>query len=66
MANRYSVYETGTDRPIRIWGTSAECAASMGIDRHSFYKYVMRARNGQPIQKYEIIEHTEKEEDVLL
>ena len=66
MANRYSVYEIGTDRPIRIWGTSQECAEALGISRGSFYTQIVRARKGRPPQKYEIIEHTEKEEDVLL
>lgn len=63
---RYSVYETGTDRPIMIWGTAKACAAALGIDLGSFYKAITRARVGRPVQKYEIIIHTEKEEDVLL
>lgn len=65
---RYSVYEAGTDRPLRIWGTSVECAAAMGIALHTFYNYVKLSRNGHPVEKYEIIVHTEaeEEEDFLL
>lgn len=42
MANRYSVYEAGTDRPIYINGTSKECAKAMGITLSSFYTYRTR------------------------
>lgn len=66
MANRYSVYERGTDRPILIWGTSAECATALGITLDSFYTQIKRSRQGLPPKKYEIVVHTEKEEDVLL
>ena len=65
-SKRYSVYETGTDRPLMIWGTAQECAAALGIDCGTFYTYIMRARKGRAPKKYEIIIHTEKEEDVLL
>ena len=44
----YSVYENGTDRPICIHGTAAECAASLGIDIHTFYNYVARKRKNDP------------------
>ncbi len=54
MANRYSVYERGTDRPIMIHGTSAECAGALRIGIPSFYKQIQRSRQGQPSQKYEI------------
>ena len=66
MANRYSVYERGTDRPLMIWGSARQCAEALGVNVHSFYRYISRAREGQPIKKLEIIIHTEKEEDVLL
>lgn len=65
MAKRYSVYETDGDRPFMIWGSAQECAAALGVSLNSFYTYVTRAHRGCPVQKYEIIEHTEKEEDVL-
>ena len=64
--NRYSVYETGTDRPLMIWGSAERCAAALGVDVRTFYTYIMRTRKGRGPKKYEIIIHTEKEEDVLL
>lgn len=65
--NRYSVYETGTDRPIKIWGTARECADAMGITYKSFYSYVSRTRAGKPYKGVEIIQHdTTDEDDVLL
>lgn len=64
---RYSVYETGTDRPIMIWGTAKECAAALGITYDSFLSYVSRARAGRPYKGIEIIEHgVTDEDDVLL
>ena len=67
MANRYSIYETGTDRPIMIWGTAQECAAALGISPASLYKQIVRTRKGQPPLKYEIIVHEKTDkEDVLL
>lgn len=63
MANRYSVYETGTDRPISIYGTAKECADALHIAVESFYKQIMRMRKGQPPQRYEIfIDDTDDEE----
>ena len=56
MANRYSVYERGTDRPIVIDGTAKECAAALGITRGSFYKQLNRTHQGKPPQSYEIFE----------
>lgn len=65
MANRYSVYETGTDRPIMIWGTAQQCAKALGITCRSFYTQIMRTRKGEAPKRYEIIEHDEKEEDTI-
>ncbi len=65
MTFRYSVYETGTDRPLVIWGTGQQCAKALGIDIKTFYSQIARARRGAPPKKYEIIVHKEKEEDVL-
>ncbi len=62
MANLYSVYARGTDRPIMIAGTAAECAAALGITRSSFYTQIVRTRKGQPPQKYEIFEDNPKKE----
>lgn len=63
---RYSVYETGTDRPIIIWGSARECAAALGITYNSFHCYISRARAGRPYKGIEIVEHdTTGEEDVL-
>ena len=67
MANksrhRYSVYETGTDRPIIIYGTAQECADALGIDRHSFYGQVMQARKGKGPKSYEIFRDDDIKED---
>lgn len=65
MAHRYSVYERGTDRPIAIWRSAEKCAEVMGLKLNSFYKQILRAQEGRPHKKYEIVVHTEKEEDVL-
>ena len=64
MANRYSVYERGTDRPICIHGTSDECAKALGIERRTFYSYIARARRGKigAPTKYEIFEDEDDED----
>ena len=67
MANRYSVYKTGTDEPICIWGSARECAAAMGVKISSFYSYIALLGRGQKHKGIEIIKHdTIGEEDVLL
>lgn len=67
MAAKYSVYETGTDRPICIHRTAKECADALGIKLNSFYRQIMRARAGKPPQSYEIFIDTDDddEEDTL-
>lgn len=65
MANSYSVYERGTDRPILIHGTSAECAAALGICVTTFYKQIQRTRQGMPPKKYEIFTDEDDEEEYL-
>lgn len=40
----YSVYENGTDQPICIHATAAQCAAALGVDPHTFYTYVAKRR----------------------
>lgn len=47
MANRYSVYHKKTDLPLIIYGTSKECAKAMGIKVNSFYRYIVRMRQGR-------------------
>ena len=44
---RYSVYRKQTDMPLIIYATAAECAAAMGIKRNSFYRYIVRMRQGK-------------------
>ena len=44
----YSVYESGTDRPIYIYGTAVECAAALGITVETFRTYVMLKRKNHP------------------
>ena len=39
----YSVYEPGTDE-LLVCGTSAECAAALGIQIPTFYQYISRRR----------------------
>ena len=65
---RYSVYETGTDRPICIWVNGKKCAAALGIGLKSFYRQVVRTKRGAPPKRYEIIIHdtnTEGQEDTI-
>lgn len=64
--NFYSVYERGTDRPIFIHGTPAQCAEAMGVPVETFYHYLTRIRKGLPNapQKYEIIKDDFDEEDI--
>ena len=42
----YSVYHA-TDRPLIIYATAKECAEAMGITLNSFYRCVMRMREGK-------------------
>lgn len=44
---RYSVYYKKTDEPLFIYGTSKECAKAMGIRLNSFYRYIVRMRQGK-------------------
>lgn len=44
---RYSVYHRKTDEPLVIYGTSKECAKAMGIRVNSFYRYIVRMRQGK-------------------
>ena len=44
----YSVYESGTDRPICIHGTAAECAAALGVAVDTFRTYVAKKRKNHP------------------
>ena len=46
VLNRYSVYNDKTDQPLIIYGTAEECASAMGIKVNSFYRYVVRMRQG--------------------
>jgi hypothetical protein len=46
-AGRYSVYHTKTEMPLIIYGTSKECAEAMGVTLNSFFRYIMRIREGK-------------------
>ena len=46
VLNRYSVYNDKTDEPLIIYGTADECAKAMGIQTNSFYRYIVRMRQG--------------------
>ena len=60
--NRYSVYERGTDRPIYIYGTAAECAAALGMKLDSFYRLLWRQRLGDYHKSLEVFEDTDEED----
>ena len=62
---RYSVYYSKTDRPLIIYANARECAAAMGISLNSFYRNVMRLRQGMlKYHKWDIYEdETEDLED---
>ena len=59
MAKHYSVYESGTDKPLVIYGTSDECAKALKITLGSFYKKLCRQRSGEKPGKYEVFEDEE-------
>ena len=61
--NYYSVYETGTDRPICIHGTAEECAAAMDIEVQTFYTYITRFRAG-PLAPKKIEIFRDEEDDL--
>lgn len=44
---RYSVYHRKTDMPLILYATAAECAAAMGIRLDSFYRHMVRERQGK-------------------
>ena len=46
-AKKYSVYDAKTEMPILIYAGSKECAKVMGIELHSFYRYLHRMRKGE-------------------
>ncbi len=66
MARKYySVYKTGTDMPICIHGTAAECAAAMGISVQSFWHCVAQIRSGRrKPKKIEIVQDEEDDGDL--
>ena len=56
-AKRYSVYHTKTEMPLVIYGTAKECAEAMGVTLNSFYRYIMRIREGKiKIRKWLVYE----------
>ena len=62
---KYSVYYNKTDKPLIIYANAHECAAAMGISLNSFYRNVMRLRQGKlKYHKWDIYEdETEDLED---
>lgn len=44
---RYSVYHIKTEMPLVIYGTSKECAEAMGVTLNSFFRYIMRIKEGK-------------------
>lgn len=56
-AGWYSVYNAKTDEPLVIFGLAKECAKAMGITLNSFYRSVMRTRQGKiKIRKWAVYE----------
>lgn len=55
MPRKYSVYDRHTDMPVLIHGTAEQCAKCMGIKLNSFYRTLMRQREGSSASKYEIV-----------
>lgn len=54
---RYSVYHIKTEMPLIIYGTANECAEAMGVTLNSFYRYLMRIRQGKiQVRKWQIYE----------
>jgi hypothetical protein len=47
QAKMYSVYRCKDDFPVIIYATSKECAEEMGIKLHSFYRHIVRTRQGK-------------------
>ena len=67
---RYSVYHIKTEMPLIIYGTAKECAEAMGVTKNSFFRYIMRIRDGKiQVRKWLIyedeVDELEEEADVL-
>lgn len=63
--SRYSVYNRKTDLPAYIGGTSAQCAASMGVTVDTFYCIFCRQRKGYPSKTWEIfVDEEDPDEDL--
>ena len=61
-SKRYSVYHVKTDIPLIIYATSKECAKAMGVKLNSFYRYIVRMRQGKiKLRKWSVYED-EKED----
>lgn len=59
----YSVYHKKTDQPLIIYATARECAEAMGIQIKSFYRYVMRMREGKiRLRKWAVYEDEDLED----
>lgn len=53
----YSVYNAKTDVPLILYANSKECAKAMGITINSFYRSLMRTRQGKiKIRKWAVYE----------
>lgn len=44
---RYTVYDNGTDFPVIVCGTPAECARAMGVTTSCFYVLLHRFKSGE-------------------
>lgn len=60
---KYTVYDKKTDMPLIIGGTSAECAAAMGLTVPSFYSECSKLKHGKlESSKWEIFRDNGGEE----
>ena len=61
---RYSVYHQHTDQPLILYATSHECAEAMGIKLNTFYRYIIRMREGKiRLRKWAVYEDEVEELD---
>ena len=60
----YSVYNAKNDTPLILYARSHVCAKAMGISVNSFYRYIIRMRQGINMRKWLVYEdEVEDEED---
>lgn len=62
--HRYSVYHKDSELPLILYGTSTECAEAMGVSRNTFYRYLVRMRQGKiKLRKWLVFEDEVEDEE---